>query len=205
MPKARGIEAEFSAVTRSRQARSNIKGNPTNLENLRAQKTELVPRNATLLSGSCTDSARVSNRSVSSLNIGVSSVPSNKDILAINYKRFDRQLVQKTDLPSGRSTNRQNGNAKEASVDKKGPKAPNLPRRNTSQKAARSASSLCSPDADTLEGNEALFEDTHRTQRELLQLHVLYSASGDTHLQWRESAKAHFQKKFEELVEGMSK
>ncbi|KAL8718644.1 MAG: hypothetical protein Q9225_004241 [Loekoesia sp. 1 TL-2023] len=204
-PKARGFEAESPAMIHSQQTRSNIKRNPIlNFGKPTAQEIELVARNATLLprsSGSRTNPARVSNRSISSLNIGASSVPSNKDIIPTNHKRLDSQLVQKTNLPSGRSTNRQNGNAKEAPFGKQRLKFLDLPRRNTSQQTARSASSVSTPTADTPEGSEALFEDTHRIQRELLQLHVLHSASGDTHTQWRESAKAHFQKKFEDLVE----
>ncbi|KAI4245632.1 MAG: hypothetical protein L6R40_002433 [Gallowayella cf. fulva] len=46
-----------------------------------------------------------------------------------------------------------------------------------------------------------LLERQGRIQRELLQLHVLHSRSSEIHSQWRQSAKAHFYKRFQELVD----
>ncbi|KAL9005589.1 MAG: hypothetical protein Q9188_001637 [Gyalolechia gomerana] len=134
-------------------------------------------------------------------NTGASTRSSNKAISSTKDRKSQGETIKKTDLPGGRSTSQQNGISKQSLLESKHSSASNIPQRKSSQQTARSTLLLSPPDTNILEGIEALPEDARHIQRKLLQLHVLHSASADVHLQWRESAKVHFQKRFEDLVE----
>ncbi|KAL8902370.1 MAG: hypothetical protein Q9207_004754 [Kuettlingeria erythrocarpa] len=76
-----------------------------------------------------------------------------------------------------------------------------VPRPNLSQNSAKStASPSVIPETKTGK-NDLPSEGIRQLQGKLLQLHILHSASAAIHQQWRESAKQHFQKRFDELVE----
>ncbi|KAL9023320.1 MAG: hypothetical protein Q9196_007273, partial [Gyalolechia fulgens] len=134
-------------------------------------------------------------------HIGASTRYSNKAISATRDREWQSQNIRKPDLPGGRLTTQHNRISDPSRIESNHPKVSNIPQRKTSQQTARSASSLPPPDSDIPECKESLSDDARHIQRKLLQLHVLHSASADVHLQWRESAKVHFQQQFEDLRE----
>lgn len=106
--------------------------------------------------------------------------------------------MNSTGISGAKSTGQQYGIRKQSPFEKKDSKGSNIPQRKSSQQIARSASSISPSDTNV---REDVSEDARQIQRKLLQLHVLHSASAEIQLQWRMSAKVHFQKRFEDLVE----
>ncbi|KAL8767977.1 MAG: hypothetical protein Q9209_005648 [Squamulea sp. 1 TL-2023] len=80
-------------------------------------------------------------------------------------------------------------------------KASGVSQRNMSQRSVKSAASGIGVKAKDSESTEGLPDEHVFFQRELLKLHILHSTSANTQLQWRTSAKSHFEKRIRTLKE----
>ncbi|KAL8942589.1 MAG: hypothetical protein Q9216_001571 [Gyalolechia sp. 2 TL-2023] len=133
--------------------------------------------------------------------LGASTRSANRAVTTTEDRQNQGQTIKTNNLPGSRLTSHQSGIPKQSFLESKHSKASTIPQRTSSLQTARSTLLLSSPDTKIPEGNEALSEDARHVQRKLLQLHVLHSRSADVHLQWQESAKLYFQKRFDDLVE----
>ncbi|KAL8704987.1 MAG: hypothetical protein Q9201_001884 [Fulgogasparrea decipioides] len=130
-----------------------------------------------------------------------SGVPTKNSALTTKHGRSGSRTIPKPILPSNRSTNQQKVSSNEQLSHAKHQTASGNRQANLSKHSDKSMAALSALQIDTSNSTEAFLHDYRQVQRELLRLHVLHSASGDIHSQWRESAQAHFRKRFKDLVE----
>ncbi|KAL8971894.1 MAG: hypothetical protein Q9197_003044 [Variospora fuerteventurae] len=127
-----------------------------------------------------------------------SRLPSKSQVVPTVTQPLDRRPASKTGLPSRRHENVRNVPSRQGSVDSS---ASVLPQRDLSRRTVRSTSSLSAELESRAKSAKVSSEEVRQLQGRLLQLHLMHSASGDVHHQWRESAKNRFRKHFETLVE----
>ncbi|KAI4204867.1 MAG: hypothetical protein LQ346_001532 [Caloplaca aetnensis] len=111
------------------------------------------------------------------------------------------RAVSKIGFPASRHRRIENVPPRPQSGERKVSEPQTVPRPNLSQHTAKSIASPSAVPETNAEKNDLPSEGIRQLQAKLLQLHILHSASADIHQQWRESAKQHFQKQFDELVE----
>ncbi|KAL8651527.1 MAG: hypothetical protein Q9210_003204 [Variospora velana] len=130
-----------------------------------------------------------------------SRLPSKSQVVPTVIQPLDRRTTSKIGLPSRRHENVRNVPSRQGSVDGKHSSASVLPQHDLSRRTLRSTSSLSAELESRAKSAEVSSEEVRQLQGRLLQLHLMHSASGEVHHQWRESAKNRFRKHFEELVE----
>lgn len=129
-----------------------------------------------------------------------SKLPSRSQIVATTTAPLDDRKISKIGLPAHKSKNPR-GVSKTELADDESSDATILPQRNVFHRTIRSTSSVPTGLESSAESAEVTPEGIRQLQGKLLQLHILHSASTKVHQQWRESAKQHFKKQFDELVE----
>ncbi|KAL8786891.1 MAG: hypothetical protein Q9213_002522 [Squamulea squamosa] len=102
---------------------------------------------------------------------------------------------------SGKSQNQQSRVPTRDLINNGHPKGSGISQRNLSQRPVKSAALELVPREKNSETTEGRPDDHNLVQRELLKLHILHSTSANTHLQWRTSAKSHFEQRFKVLKE----
>ncbi|KAL8709591.1 MAG: hypothetical protein Q9220_005683 [cf. Caloplaca sp. 1 TL-2023] len=121
------------------------------------------------------------------------------------HQGANSQLLPENDVRTSsqgsHSTTRQGSNSRRgASGDtySKGFKVPLESKNQLPIKHLSKSSGSFGPFLDTA---EALGQEQRQIQSQLLQLHVVHSASAEVHAQWRDSAKRQFQQRFEVLAD----
>ncbi|KAL8734960.1 MAG: hypothetical protein Q9181_003009 [Wetmoreana brouardii] len=130
-----------------------------------------------------------------------SGLPTKISALPTEHGRSGSRTIPKPILPSNRSTSQQRIRSNEQLFHVKHQTTSGNQQANLSKHSDKSIAALSASQKDTSDSTEGFLHGYRQVQRELLRLHVLHSASGDIHSQWRESAKAHFHKRFNDLVE----
>ncbi len=111
------------------------------------------------------------------------------------------RAISKIGLPASRHRRVENVPPRPPSGERKVSEPQTIPKPNLSQHSAKSTASPSVLPETHAENKDPPSEGIRQLQGKLLQLHILHSASAEIHQQWRESAKQHFQKQFDELVE----
>ncbi|KAI4152316.1 MAG: hypothetical protein L6R39_001841 [Caloplaca ligustica] len=125
---------------------------------------------------------------------------STNEVGATTKKSLHERTISKIGLPASKPKTAQDLPPRQDLINDKAPSTQAIPRRTISHRTTRSTSSTSAIPHTQPQIIEAAPEGTRELQAKLLQLHILHSASAQTHRQWQESAKLHFQKQFDELV-----
>ncbi|KAL8917265.1 MAG: hypothetical protein Q9208_008041 [Pyrenodesmia sp. 3 TL-2023] len=130
-----------------------------------------------------------------------SRLPSRSQAAPTVSRPLEDRATSKIGLPAERSKRVENTPPTQKSSQRKVSDPPTVSNPSISQHSTKpTILSSAGPEASA-EKNDPPSEGIRQLQGKLLQLHILHSASAEVHQQWRESARQHFQRQFDELVE----